>query len=95
MPMTVNLATKVTVPTGVRGSNERSPSGGTPDPIAERRRAASNGVAAIPPVVNRAAPVLLARIWQDWGHVLPDLTRGKSRKDKPPRKDAAGDCVKV
>ena len=41
----------------VRGSDRRSPSGGTPDPIAGRRKAASKGVVAIQLLVNRGAPV--------------------------------------
>ena len=41
----------------VRGSDKRSPGGGTPDPIAGRRKAASKGYVAFPPVVNRGAPV--------------------------------------
>ena len=41
----------------VRGSDQRSPSGGTPDPIAGRRKAASKGCVAFQLVVNRGAPV--------------------------------------
>ena len=48
--------------TGVRGSDKRSPSGGTPDPIAGRRKAASKGGVALPLVLNRGAPVWLARL---------------------------------
>ena len=48
--------------TGARGSDKRSPSGGTPDPIAGRRKAASKGVVALPVVLNRGAPVWLARL---------------------------------
>ena len=52
----------------VRGSDQRSPGGGTPDPIAGRRKAASKGYAALRSLVNRGAPVWLARLsrlpWQ-------------------------------
>ena len=54
--------------TEVRGSDKRSPGGGTPDPIAGRRKAASKGCVAIWQFVNRDAPVWLARLsrlpWQ-------------------------------
>ena len=69
----------------VRGSDKRSPGGGTPDLIAGRRKAASKGVAALPLLVNRSAPVWLAR---------PDLTRVKSsKKARVQRKGLAGDSV--
>ena len=46
----------------------RSPGGGTPDPIAGRRKAASKGCVARLLLVNRGAPVWLARLsrlpWQ-------------------------------
>ena len=48
--------------TAVRGSDQRSPGGGTPDPIAGRRKAASKGLSALQLLVNRGAPVWLARL---------------------------------
>ena len=53
---------------GARRSDQRSPGGGTPDLIAQGRKAASKGVVEIELLVNRGAPVWLARLsrlpWQ-------------------------------
>ena len=35
------------------------------------------------------------RPWRGWGQVLSDLTRVKSSKHQPQRRDVAGDSVKI
>ena len=81
---------------GVRGSDQRSPSGGPPDPIAGRRKAASKGGVALRLLVNRGAPAWLARLsrlpWQAGAARFDACQIGQTPKQ---RRDVASDCVKI
>ena len=82
--------------TGVRGSDQRSPGGGTPDPIAGRRKAASKGGVALQLLVNRGAPVWLARLSRLQGQAGAARFDACQIEQTPTdAKNVVGDCVKI